>query len=242
MHLSDGELQAFTDHQLDESSIRRVETHLAACPACRSRAQAAQERALRMHARLNHLGGRQPAPTNLLAARLQFARRLQQEQVLQETQPMLKKLALKVSRPAWVAIALVAVLVVAMAFPSVRAAANSFLQLFRVEQVRILPVDMNVVTGNMDNSAKLEALFADSVETQKNGEPKEAAGFEEAADLAGFPLRQLTGAEGQPRYFFQPGGSLTFKVDVETARRSPARAWPLGYRAARQLERRGRGG
>ena len=54
---------------------------------------------------------------------------------------MIKKLFSSVNRPVWVGVGLVAILAIAMAFAPARAIANSFLGLFRVEQVTIVQVD-----------------------------------------------------------------------------------------------------
>jgi len=55
MHLTEGEIRSYQDQQIDLATARRIETHLAACADCRSRAQALSERAQRVQARLNHL-------------------------------------------------------------------------------------------------------------------------------------------------------------------------------------------
>jgi hypothetical protein len=217
MHPSEGEIRAHLDRQLATADARRVEAHLAACPKCRSRAETAREQTARVHARLTSQD-EAAASLNPVAARRKLAERLRLEQERMERQPMLKKLTSKISRPAWAGVALVAVLAVALAFPQVRAAANSFLQLFRVEQVRMLPVDIDALAGDMEASQNLEALFTENVQVEEKGERRDVASFDEAAAAAGFPLRRLTGVTGPERYEVDPGASLTFKIDLEMAR------------------------
>jgi hypothetical protein len=115
-------------------------------------------------------------------------------------------------------VALITVLAIALAFPPVRAVANSFLQLFRVEQVRLLPVNMEALSQEMQSSQNLEALFTENVDVVRQGERQEVSTFDEAAGLAGFSLRQLTGVEGPTRFMVEPASAMTFKVDLELAR------------------------
>ena len=111
---------------------------------------------------------------------------------------------------------LVAALAVSLAFPSVRAIANSFLQLFRVEQVRVISVNMDALPGRMESSAQLEAFFSKNVQIEEQGEPQEVATLEEASALAGMPLRELPGEPAQ--YLYQPGGAATITIDLELLR------------------------
>jgi len=217
MHLEEGEIRAYQDRQLEPAAAVRVESHLEACPGCRARAEAVHEQAARVRSRLAVLDEPQSCP-NPAAARRKLSARLQQEHEQKERQPMWKQLTSKLSRPAWAGIALVAVLAISMAFPPVRAAANSFLQLFRVEQVRLLPMDTEALSQEMHSSKTLEALFTENVDVQRQGESQEVTTFKEAAALAPFAPRQLTGVEGPSRFMVEPGGTMTFKVDLEMAR------------------------
>jgi len=217
MHLSEGEIHAYHDRQLDPAAARRAGEHLAVCAECHARAENAFAQRQRIELHLQALDDAASCPTPA-AARIKLSMRLQQDYDQKERQPMLKQLSSRISRPAWAGLALIAVLAVALAFPQVRAVANSFLQLFRVEQVRLLPVDMEALSEEMESSQNLEALFTDSVAVEQSGERREVTTFDEAAALAGFPLRQLTGAEGSTRFMVEPAGTMTFKVDLEMAR------------------------
>jgi hypothetical protein len=152
-------------------------------------------------------------PIEPAAAYQRLTARLPQEM---EEPTMIKKFVARISRPTWAVIALVAVLAISLAFPSVRAIANSFLQLFRVEQVRVVSVDMEDLPGRMESSAQLETFFSKNVQIEEQGEPQEVATLEEASALAGMPLRELPGEPAQ--YLYQPGGAATFTVDLELLR------------------------
>jgi hypothetical protein len=102
---------------------------------------------------------------------------------------MWSKLTSRISRPAWVGLALVAVLAISLAFPPVQAVANSFLKLFRVEQVRVVPVDTEQLAGEMRQSTQLEGLFSESVKVEEGGESQEVSSAGEASARLGMPVR-----------------------------------------------------
>jgi len=215
MHLSSGEIQSYHDRQLDDDALRRIEAHLAECPRCKSAAQSALEQTRQTSAHLSSLGPVDSRPISTPAARLRLERRLQQPK---EPITMWSKLTSRISRPAWVGLALVAVLAISLAFPPVQAIANSFLKLFRVEQVRVVPVDTEQLAGEMRQSTQLEGLFSKSVKVEKGGEPQEVSSAEEASAQLGMPVRLPTALEGQPKIMVQPGGNITFTIDLELMR------------------------
>jgi anti-sigma factor RsiW len=215
MHLSPGEIQAYHDRQLEAEALQRAEAHLAECPKCQAAAQVSLAQTRHVGERL---AGLQPAtskPTSTPAARLRLERRLSQEK---ESIPMRTKLTSRISRPAWVGLALVAVLAIALVFPPVQAIANSFLKLFRVQQVQVVPVDTERLAGEMRQTTRLEGLFTDSVEVEENGERQEVNSAEEASARLGMPVRLPTPLDGEQHIFVQPGGSVTFTVDLELMR------------------------
>jgi hypothetical protein len=215
MHLSPGEIQSYHDRQLDDEALRRLEAHLAECPRCQSAAQAALAQSRQTGAYLSSLGPAGSRPISTPAARLRLERRLQQSK---EPINMWSKLTSRISRPAWVGLALVVVLAVSLAFPPVQAIANSFLKLFRVEQVRVVPVDTERLAGEMEQSTRLDGLFSQSVKVEKGGEPQEFSSAEQASARLGMPLRLPAALEGQPKIMLEPGGSVTFTVDLELMR------------------------
>jgi hypothetical protein len=98
------------------------------------------------------------------------------------------------SRPLvrFVAAALV-LLVLVLAFPSTRALTGQLLNLFRVQQVQVVPVDftgLEQLTGDGALGNQFTALISDSVDIQQEpGDPLAAASAEEASQLAGFHVR-----------------------------------------------------
>lgn len=88
---------------------------------------------------------------------------------------------------------LVLFLALVLAFPGTRALADEILNLFRVQQVTVIPVDftgLEQLTGNDALGSQLSELVSSSTEViQEPGEPKEAADADEASELAGFTVR-----------------------------------------------------
>lgn len=220
MHLTDGDIRMYQDNELSPAELRRVQAHLLACPACQDRAARLEARSHRLAAYLEALSAGQPPdpsqPMPLRLARRRLEQRIQTNS--QEKQTMLNKLTTRISRPAWAAIAMVAVLAVALAFPSVRALASDFLRLFRVEQVQVLPVDLTRMPGDLHNSANLEALFADNVQIDKHGEMQTLTDAASASAASGMTVR-LPESLGQPSALYvQPGGRMQMTLDVELLR------------------------
>lgn len=204
MHLTDGDLRAILDGE--RADLDR-ETHLEQCQACQQRLQALSERGAWLSQRLEHLGA-QPLPSRPSHQRL---RAYLQEK---ENTPMLKKIFARPYRPAWIALGLVVVLALAFAFPPVRAIANSFLGLFRVEHIAVVQVNSNDLQEQLGSSSQLETLFTDSVKVSQDGETQTAADAAEAASLAGFSVRLPQGLQGERTLSVQPGGKMSFTIDV----------------------------
>lgn len=85
------------------------------------------------------------------------------------------------------------ILALLLAFPGTRALADELLNLFRVQQVTVIPVDftgMKQLTGNDALGKQLSQLISSSIDmTQKPGEPTAASDAAQASQLAGFSVR-----------------------------------------------------
>jgi hypothetical protein len=88
-------------------------------------------------------------------------------------------------------------LVLILAFPWTRTLAGELLNLFRVQQVQVVPVDftgLEQLTGDGALGNQFTELISDSVNwVQEPGEPVVAASAEEASQLAGFNVRLPAG-------------------------------------------------
>jgi len=246
MHLSEGELRAYQDQELSDQAIEKVEEHLASCSRCRDKGHTiralnkrVEERLLSLQDRTSEefssakiaysrferrvMGSENPSrhrgesDKNEIAS-LRFTQSALAMKSGKEKQTMWKKLNSRIPRPVWVAVLIIAILSVSMAFPSVRAIANSFLGLFRVEQIRVIQVDTEKLPGQLESSSQLERIFSENVEVEDRGEPKEVSSAVEASELTGIPVILPTSLGEPEKLLVQPGGSITFQIDLELVR------------------------
>jgi anti-sigma factor RsiW len=214
MHLREADFKAYQDGEAGAEEQARIQAHLGRCRACQQRAAALLEQSTRIAASLERLEPgplQNPIPTPLARARL--AARL--EINAKEQFNMWQKLTTRIPRQAWVALAVVAILAISLAFAPVRAIASSFLGLFRVEQVRVIEIDPDEISHQLESSSEVANLMGENVQIEAQGEPQEVSDAAEAGALAGFAVRLPAEIEGEPQLMVQPGGSATFNVDLE---------------------------
>jgi hypothetical protein len=120
----------------------------------------------------------------------------------------------RATRPAWAILALVLILSISMAFPGVRAAANSFLGLFRVQKVAVVQINPNDLPNQLGSSAQFESLFAENVQIEERGEAQEVTSAAEASLLSGFSVRLPQALQDPDKLTVQPGGTATFTVQL----------------------------
>jgi hypothetical protein len=205
-HLTDGELRADLDGELEPGRAR----HLESCPACQAHRQQMHANSLEAGRRLAFL---QPADETGPTPRQAWAR-FSEQKLEQKEHPMIRKWF---SRPfiRFGAAALVLV-VLLLAFPSTRALTGQILNLFRVQQVQVVPVDftgLEQLTGDGALGNQFTELLASSVDMQqKPGEPKQAATAAEASQLAGFNVRVPAGMTPSQIYVSN-GAAFRFTLD-----------------------------
>jgi len=119
-----------------------------------------------------------------------------------------------------VGLAIVVILAVIFSFPQARAFAGQFLNLFRVQQVVVVPVDFTGIqslTGNDTLGKQVSDLIASSVTTQQSpGTPVSATDAAQASQLAGFTVRVPQGFTPS-RLSVENAAAFTLKVDVAKA-------------------------
>jgi len=116
-------------------------------------------------------------------------------------------------RFAWVALGLLVTLGVALTIPSVGAIANSFLGLFRVQQVTFVAVDPGDLPQRLDSSSQFGALMSENLKVEEQGQEQEVASAAEAGQLTGRQIRLPSQLDAVPQMFVQPAASATFNVD-----------------------------
>lgn len=182
-HLSDGELRAALDGELDTKQLHHIET----CTSCQARQQQLQVKQLEAGRLLAFLAPREQAGPSPQQAWGRFS-----QQIMQQKESSMTKrfFSLPLVRFGAVALALLALI---LAFPSTRTLAGELLNLFRVQQVQVVAVDftgLEQLTGDGALGNRFTELISDSVDMQQEpGEPVAAASAEEASQLAGFNVR-----------------------------------------------------
>jgi hypothetical protein len=220
MHVKDGEIKAFQDGELPAAERQRVKSHLERCEKCRTRAGVLSARAQGVNHILSTLNPdlhETPLPTTLARARLE--KRITQAEKEHET--MWQKLTTTIfsrrARPALAALAVLLLLAVALAFPPVQAIAESFLGLFRVQQVAVVPVSMDGLPEELGSSSTMETFISNQVDFEPYGEAEAAANVEEASAKANFPVRLPAANAGDWKLEVQPGGKMSMKVNLKLA-------------------------
>jgi hypothetical protein len=214
MHLTEGLIRTYLDNEMAAPQKEQVRSHLASCPQCQQLAEQVAGQARQLHAHLSmiddpHLQSLRPHTAHA---------RLQVQIAEKEKITMRQKIFSARYRPVWVAIGLVLILATALAFPPVRAIANSFLGLFRVQQFTVVQVNPGDLPEQLGSSTQLEQMFTDNVVVDERGEPQDAASRDEASQLAGIPVRLPTRWDSQPALKVTPGGEITFNVDLQLTR------------------------
>ncbi len=209
-HLTDGELRAALDGELEAAGAR----HLEACRDCQTRQRGIEAQHLRAAQRLAFL---QPANEPVPSMRRAWSR-LSEKYLTKKENSMFKRIfAFPVVR---VGAALLVILTLIVAIPSTRALAAEILNLFRVQQVTVVSVDftgLEQLTGNGALGNQFTDFISTSIEmTQEPTEPTAAADAGDASTLAGFSVR-LPQDMTPSQIRVSSGGAFDVIVDREKA-------------------------
>jgi hypothetical protein len=217
MHLNEGEIRAYQDQELDQDALQRVQTHLASCLRCQAQADQILARSQEARVKMALLKAESPRVFLPSAAARQ---RLDARSITttKEYENMSKKWYTRIPRPMWAGILAVAILAIALTFAPVRAIANGFLGLFRVQQIQVVQVSPGNLQEQLGSSAQFEAMFSKDVRIQDQGQAQDVASTAEASNLAGITVRLPQSFQGQPVLSVQPGGNAEMAVNVEHVR------------------------
>lgn len=184
-HLSDGQLRAALDGELGSADHR----HLESCAECRERGEAVRQEWQPTAGRLALFS--QANPPADLSSRTALSHFHERKLARKESSSMARK-ALR-SPVIQYGLPVVVLLVLILAIPTTRALADRLLDLFRVQEVAVIPVDftgLQQLTGQGTVGKQLSELISDSVTTnQKPGAPVEVSDAVHASQLAGFKVR-----------------------------------------------------
>lgn len=209
-HLAEGQLRAHLDGELDPDEAR----HLDVCPECQARLATLAAQHARVAEKLGALSPHAPArPSHAawLTFQAQYSPEINKEKTIMSQKHWARL------RP--VLTGLVALLVVLALFTlaPVQNAFSAFLGLFRVQQVTVLPVDIDNLSSLNNNQAlaqQMSQLFSSSVNVIKEpGESRDAASAEEASQLAGFEVRTLNTDLAGPTLMVSDSSAFEFTVN-----------------------------
>jgi hypothetical protein len=150
-------------------------------------------------------------PTHLAQARLE-ARIIRKEATMKQS-------IFNRYRPAWVALVVILVLAVSLCFPQVRAIANSFLGLFRVERIEAIEVGISLedLPSEMETHfIALDNLLSDQVVVDQAEEPVVVESVAEAEAVVSFDVRLPSRLADTDQYIVaQNAASIGFTLDRE---------------------------
>ncbi len=215
MHITDGELRALLDGELNSEREATLSGHLEQCASCSARHAVLRNRANVIEGHLGDL--RQEAekvPLSIEAARLRLSVRVQAQK---ETKSMWRQIFARRYRAVWVGASLVLVIGLVVSFPSGRALADRFLRLFRIQKVQVVSVDMKTAEqqlGRLKSSSQLEKLLSDNFKVDHQGVREEVADSLEASRKVGITVRVPQAAQGPVKWVVQPASRLTMDIDL----------------------------
>lgn len=198
--ICEAKLRAYLDEALPDDELDRIEQHLAHSSRARATLTRLRQNMAETGKALSLL-----TPTDLHhSSAPQALQRLQAKLAdeptinlnwIERMSIMFNKSFLKRHQPAITALTLFLVLVIAFSFAPVRAMAGDLLKIFRVQEVKVIPVDANHLE-NLENNSELNSLmeeFASKTETLVDGgEPQEVASLSEAANHVDFTIAEVT--------------------------------------------------
>ena len=212
--LNQGTLRAYLDSQLDPGQLSAVEDHLQGCAACQQEVLVLNTHASCAREGLSRLP-ELPQGDNVAIAWAEFQRK--REDAMDAEQGhwgLWQKLSLAGGGLAAVA------LVVALTVAPVRAWAETFLAIFRVEHFTVLELNPDSFKKNgLQNDQMLNQtvgrMLSDEVTvTQKPQKPQLVADAAAASKLAGFPVQLLSG-ETPAALVFESGVAVQMKLDQD---------------------------
>ena len=206
-HLNDGQLRAALDGEM--SPLERQ--HLEGCRACQGRRQMME---LQVEQTANRLAFIASAPEKPGVDAWTALNRFKNETLVRKESSMFNKFFK--SPFVRVGLAFLFVLALVISIPTTRAQAEQLLNLFRVQQVTVIPVDftgMQQLTGDSVFGKQINELLSSSVTmTQKPGDPVLVGDAGQASQLAGFNVRLPKGLT-PTKIYIQKNAAFTFKVD-----------------------------
>jgi hypothetical protein len=217
MHLNEGEIRAYQDQELEPADKQRVQRHLEACRRCQAKADQLLVDSQQVQEKMALLDTGMPQ-VRVSAAAARARLDVRRSVITKENETMSSKWYNRVPRPVWAAVLLVVILAIALTFAPVRAVANSFLGLFRVQQIQVVQINPGNLPQQLGSSSQFESFLSQDIQYQHKGEAQNVANAAEASSLAGIPVRLPQEIQEPLTLDIQPGGSANLTVNVQHVR------------------------
>lgn len=221
MHLDDGKIRTYLDLEYGPDQRQHIQAHLDSCARCQARVEHLRLQSDHVEQQIASLGDL-PSPTRLSPAAARLRLESRRSFLEKESQTMHQKNTSRLPRLAWAALAVTLLLAVSLAFPPVRAIANNFLGLFRVQQFTVVQVNPQVLYGQLNNNSQFEAFFTQNVQIQERRgatrQPYPVTTATEAGAIANLPVRLPAADLEDLAIMVQPGGTASYTVDLAQLR------------------------
>jgi len=216
MHIAEAFLQAFRDGELSPADRADVTAHLAECESCRQALESAGARAHETAARLQALDDG-PVPPTATSMRTRIQERIETQM---EIKTMWQRSFSRKYRPIWASLLGVAVVVIVLTVPPVRALAGRILYLFRAQEIQTVYVDGQKLEQQMQKlrtSSEMAQILAKDLRVESKGDGHEVASTAQASQEAGIQVRVPKGFEAA-KWYVDPGRKITMDVDLSRVR------------------------
>lgn len=209
--LNEGVLRAYVDQELTVAECQEVESHLGSCAGCREQAAALSNVGKHVEAQLHlleaPLSSEEREPEAILAG---FKARFDAEE---EKPSLLERIFAKRWRPAWIASAVAAVLLVSLAFPSGRGLAQRLLSTLRVERVQTVNLDLSSLDGNRGFQQRLGKMLSDKTVVTTDEKSQTVTTADAASQLTGFEVKTLSGRDDTPNFRVEGTHAIQMTLD-----------------------------
>jgi hypothetical protein len=218
--VTENDLRAYHDGELDAAVREQIETHLASCASCASRLQEMAAASERVQGLISSLDS--GAADKSLSAQAALARfKTQQEATNPAVLPTPElvrngdSVVTRRWRPVWVTAIAAAIILCALAFPSGRSLAQRFLATLRIEKVQPVALDFSAFEGNRPLGELLSKMLSDKVVVTADEKVQHVDSAKDASELAGFPVQLIHARTDAPKFTVQGQHAFHMTVDRE---------------------------
>ncbi len=219
----DGELRTFLDGELPAEASTAVQSHLQHCSACRTKVARLEADRAGLDERLATLAPRPEAMPSSAVALARLNDQMKNKASGKERLLKMFNTSNRQMRPVFIALALVVLVAVSLAFEPVRAVAGDLLSVFRVQKFAVLPINMEQVERVAEIGDLLsQSFFLEAPKFLENPEIETVDTLDKAGEIAGYAIRTPdyipTGFAPAEGIELVRGGAGQVEVDLEMAR------------------------